>query len=74
MTDQMFSFCETITAGATTSWHIRKLTEKGRKLSGGADTLALCGREVSWDLRVDLVEPHLSHACKQCVEKYRNGV
>jgi hypothetical protein len=45
-----YSFCETATAGAKTPWHIRVLTAKGRKLGGGADTPALCGREVSWDL------------------------
>jgi hypothetical protein len=45
-----YSYCEPVTATGTSPWHIRRLTEAGRKLGGGADTPALCGREVSWDL------------------------
>jgi len=64
-----YSFCETVTATATSPWHIRKLTEKGKKLGGGADSLALCGIMVSWDLKTDIDEIHLKHACKKCVER-----
>lgn len=57
-----FSYCETI---AAYKWHIRQLTDKGRKLGGGADTNALCGAPVKWDVnhaspRVD----DLIHAAK----------
>lgn len=67
----MFSFCETVTAGPTTPWHIRELTGEGRKPSGGADTPALCSRVVAWDLEVEITAHHLTHACKACVEKYK---
>lgn len=63
-----YSFCETVTATSISPWHIRKLTEKGKKLGGGADTLALCGIKVSCDLKTDIDEIHLKHACKKCVE------
>ena len=68
-----YSFCETTTAGPTTPWHIRPLTDQGRKLGGGADTRALCGRAVSWDLNVPLTtapitQNHLGHCCQVCRE------
>ena len=50
MTDAKFSFCETAFATGTSPWHIRELSEAGRKLGGGADTPTLCGREAAWDL------------------------
>jgi hypothetical protein len=64
-----YSFCETITAGADSPWHIRPLTDKGQKLGGGADTKALCGREVSWDIRLG-VDPEMSHCCRKCRDEY----
>jgi hypothetical protein len=67
-----YSFCENAGAGSMSLWHIRPLTEKGRKLGGGADTLALCGWKVNWDLLDELTEHHFTHnACKKCLEKYR---
>jgi hypothetical protein len=67
-----YSFCETAVATPYSLWHIRRLTKVGRKLGGGADTLSLCGRKVSWDLEVELTEHHLTHnACKKCLETYR---
>ena len=66
-----YSFCEPVMAGPNSAWHIRELTGVGRKLGGGADTKSLCGREMGWDLDVELSEHHLSHACKECVEAYR---
>jgi hypothetical protein len=45
--EDKYSYCETIAAYV---WHIRRLTAVGRKLSGGADTLALCKAKVLWDL------------------------
>jgi hypothetical protein len=65
------SFCETVTSGRTARWHIRPLTYKGKMLGGGADTLALCGRKVAWDLGVEITEGHLKHSCFACVEIYR---
>ncbi|MFE6967239.1 hypothetical protein ACFVAJ_19325 [Agromyces sp. NPDC057679] len=47
----VYTYCETATAGPTTPNHIRELSEQGMKTGGGADTKALCGREVAWDLR-----------------------
>jgi hypothetical protein len=65
------SFCETITAGPDTPWHIRRLSKKGPKYGGGADTKALCEREVSWDLRVPMTKFHLSNnTCRKCLKIY----
>lgn len=67
-----FSFCETVTASGTTPWHIRRLTQAGQFLGGGADTLALCGRSVSWDIRIPIKPDHL-HAkmvCLACRERF----
>ncbi len=50
VTKVSYSFCETVTAGSSTPWHIRELTARGKMLGGGADTPALCGVKVSWDL------------------------
>ncbi len=69
MTD--YSFCESVMAGSNSAWHIRELTEVGRKLGGGADTKSLCGREMGWDLGVVICRHHLGHACKKCVEQFR---
>ena len=63
-----YSFCETVFASSSSPWHIRPLTAKGKKLGGGADTVALCGRVVAWDLNVKMTGFHLSHnACKACL-------
>jgi len=66
---EKFSFCETAVATPYSSWHIRKLTDKGKFLSGGADTPSLCGIKVAWDLNVPLNPFHLEKkACKKCKE------
>jgi len=67
-----YSFCETPYAGSLSKWHIRELTSVGQKLGGGADTPSLCGRKVAWDLKVDITEHHLSHACPSCAKLYKN--
>lgn len=68
---EQFAFCETVTASSQSKWHIRKLGEAGLKLGGGVDTKALCGREVAWDLNVELTEHHLEHnTCKRCRALY----
>ncbi len=62
-----FSFCETIYAH---KWHIRKLTEKGKKLSGGADTQSLCGTNIAWDIKCKLPDkefiPLQYNLCNPC--------
>ena len=65
-----YSFCETVTAGGKTPWHIRSLTSVGKRLGGGADTPALCGRVVAWDLSVDITGHHLTHCCKACAHLF----
>lgn len=68
-----YAFCETVTAGGTTPWHIRPLTSKGYKYGGGADTPALCGREVAWDLGVE-VDASRERTCQRCRAKYLEAI
>ncbi len=71
--ERKFAFCETATAGDGSRWHIRELTSRGKMLGGGADTPALCGRRVTWDIKTDINEPRLqSFACPACVRIYRD--
>ena len=66
-----YSFCETVTAAPLGLWHIRKLTKNGYKYGGGADTKALCGKKVSWDMAVDITKYHLeNNTCKKCLNEY----
>lgn len=65
-----YSFCETATAGSLSRWHIRELTKIGRKTGGGADTPALCGRTVAWDLNAKISDRNLPEACPTCREAY----
>ena len=60
-----YAYCETIAAYV---WHIRPLTKVGLKLGGGADTPALCGAKVLWDLslKVDPTEPSFRTVCEKC--------
>ncbi len=70
-----FSFCEAATAGSASRWHIRQLTKMGQKFSGGVDTPALCGRQVSWDIKnsVTLDNPVLEGGvCLTCKEIYKD--
>jgi len=65
-----YSFCENCHAGPFSKWHIRPLTDKGKKLGGGADTLALCGKKVHWDKGVEFSFHHLEkNCCKKCRDK-----
>ena len=72
-----YSFCEAVTAGAHTRWHIRKVMTR-LFLTGGVDSNSLCGhvkpKPGGWDLNVKITEHHLSHACPECVEAYRKAV
>jgi len=63
------SFCESTHASGTSPWHIRELTDQGRKLGGGADTKALCGREVAWDIEAEITHRGLDGACQRCVRE-----
>ena len=65
-----YSFCETL---AAYKWHIRPLTKKGRKLTGGADTPTLCGLNASWDLQFPVgIDPsHVENCCIKCQAIYR---
>jgi hypothetical protein len=65
-----FSYCESVTASSTSAWHIRQLTDRDKKLGGGADTAALCGKTVSWDLNADV--SHNDRTCPKCWEAYQN--
>jgi hypothetical protein len=71
----MFSFCEPVTASSRSFWHIRKLSEAGRKLGGGADTPSLCGRVVCWDLEASVEKlannPDTIFICPRCLEAYK---
>lgn len=67
------SFCESMCAWPGSPWHIRVLTNKGRKLGGGIDTGSLCGLvKMGGDLDVDINEYHLNNnTCQGCLTKYR---
>jgi hypothetical protein len=46
-----YAYCESVHATPMSPHHIRKLTAAGMKSGGGADTAALCGRDLraGWD-------------------------
>lgn len=65
------SFCESVTAGPCTPWHIRPLDDAGIKPGGGATTRALCGRQVAWDVMVEIAPYHLeNNTCPDCRKVY----
>ena len=70
-----YSFCEAVTATSFSKWHIRRLSRVGQKFGGGADTPALCGRKVSWDLKAE-VNPEMvdDWTCFTCREIYKDEV
>lgn len=45
-----YSECERATATPTSPIHVRRLTATGLHTGGGADTAALCGAKVAWDI------------------------
>ena len=60
--------CETVTAGPRTQMHVRELGLSGPKLSGGADTPALCGMAVAWDVReVEEMDDGTTFTCTKCM-------
>jgi hypothetical protein len=64
-----YAYCETIAAYV---WHIRPLTKIGLKLSGGADTPALCEANVLWDInvKIDTLSPAWGEVCRTCRSLY----
>ena len=69
-----YAFCESVTASGTSPWHIRELSEQGLKLGGGIDRSSFCGcvkPPHGWDLRAEITDKHLGHACKECASEYR---
>ncbi len=74
-----FSFCETIHAMGP--WHIRRLSERGKKFSGGADTETLCGLRAAWDINCEISDASLNgngdrvgRSCPSCKGKYLEAV
>jgi hypothetical protein len=65
-----YAFCETATAGPNSKWHIRRLTHRGKKLGGGADTLALCSAKPAWDLNAEITYHALQQCCLRCKNEY----
>jgi hypothetical protein len=67
-----FAFCETVVAGATSPIHIRLLTGRGMRTSGGCDTLALCGQVPGWDLpgTVDSESVKYERQCRGCRDRW----
>jgi len=64
------SFCETGFA-MSAPWHLRRLSDAGPKYGGGADTPALCGRKVAWDIDVPVTPERLDNpdiTCAKCKE------
>lgn len=64
-----FRYCESTIAML---WHIRSLGQKGECKSGGADTAALCGRRVDWDVNhaPPLPTDAFAGRCRVCFEKF----
>jgi len=69
-----YAYCESIHASGSSRWHIRRLTAAGRKLGGGADTPALCGLTVAWDIGVVVGEWHNKYACPKCWKAYSTAI
>lgn len=70
-----FFFSETVTAHALAPWHIRPAGDKGRCPGGGADTAALCGRVVAWDLDLEVTDETVARVgpCARCAAAFRLG-
>lgn len=71
-----FSFCESVMASGTSGIHIRILTGRGMRPSGGADTPSLCGREMAWDVPGVVNEATAAdpRTCRQCLPVWREAV
>lgn len=82
-----FAYCEPNTATGLDTWHIRRLTDAGRRLGGGIDTPTLCGRDwQGWDLEAPVTvanafdgSRHINDAgrpdvCRRCAEALPHAV
>jgi hypothetical protein len=73
--NDQYSFCEPVWVATAAPWCVRRLTDKGRKVSGGVDTPSLCGRVDptkggGWDLSAACqVSLEHSHMCARCRTK-----
>lgn len=65
-----YAYCERVTAGSNTSWHIRELTSRGHRYGGRADSLSLCGARVAWDVKCDVSSEPTDRDCKWCREAF----
>lgn len=79
----LYAYCESVYAGGSSPWHIRKIVPGvGLKLGGGIDSTSLCGRVKpmdkggagGWDLRVRISSKNLLGACAACTAEYRKRV
>jgi len=69
-----YSYMEFATATGRSPWHIRKLTDQGKKMGGGIDTPSLCGRKYNgWDVNHAAPEagPRPDFACRNCWEAFK---
>jgi hypothetical protein len=76
-----YALCERSMASPFSPHHVRPLTAVGKKMSGGADTVALCGAEVAWDVSDITLEEAANElegqqhdafrVCMKCVERAR---
>jgi hypothetical protein len=74
-TETSYSYCEYWSAGSLSNWHIRRLTSKGKKLSGGTDTLSLCGRKMTWDITSPVTKDiPANNICKKCQEIWEKEI
>lgn len=66
MTDK-YSLCEGLHPRDYSPWHIRELTDKGRRLKGGIDTSSLCGQvKRGRDLNGEVSRVNTDWVCKKC--------
>ena len=69
--DEQFSFCAT-GGGSSSVRHIRPLLSTGFKYGGGVDTPALCGRQMMYDIAVEITDFDLKDkTCKKCAAIYQ---
>jgi len=69
-----YAFCESVLATPISKWHIRELTDKGLRLTGGIDSPSLCALiNKGWDLDVpiDLKNIKRYNTCLKCVNAYK---
>ena len=74
-----FAFCESVAAGSTGGWHIRKVGKSLdlRSNGGYTDTMGLCGhasKNWSVDIGAPMSEFYLRSACPDCVAAYQLGM